>query len=363
MRDLEGMHVIVAGGGAIGSAIALKLAGRGAAVTLADPAPLGANASGVAAGMLAPAMEAALDPISGDHFLLLKAARDRWPEFVEQHGLAIELHRCGAVWTGDEAAAATLLATLGRVGANAEPVRPARVQALVPGTTPDRASIFTPEDWRLEPSSALRAFRQKLRGRGGEVRRAAVRSWKGREADLTSGETLRGDALVLATGMPPIDWPEAPVQTAALHPIKGQILRYIDFPPLSGPILRGAGIYLVPSTAGVVAGATMEFGRDDVEVDRDAVAQLRSQAERVIPALSGRRVEAGAAVRAGTGDGLPLVGHTGDGLWLALGARRNGWLLAPLIAEMIASSMAEAAKGEWEPLMEPGRYLGAPENR
>jgi len=54
--------VTVAGAGALGLCIALELARRGAGVTLCDPAPVGDNASGVAAGMLAPVFETVLDP-------------------------------------------------------------------------------------------------------------------------------------------------------------------------------------------------------------------------------------------------------------------------------------------------------------
>jgi len=38
---------------------------------------------GVAAGMLAPAFESALDPSSFGHFALLRTARDLWPDFAE----------------------------------------------------------------------------------------------------------------------------------------------------------------------------------------------------------------------------------------------------------------------------------------
>ncbi len=61
------------GPGALGLATALALADAGCRVTIYDPADPGANASGVAAGMLAPAFESILDPASDGHFPLLLA--------------------------------------------------------------------------------------------------------------------------------------------------------------------------------------------------------------------------------------------------------------------------------------------------
>ena len=79
MGDLSSLRANVGGAGVFGLAIALTLARRGAQVVLADPAPQGTNASAVAAGMLAPALEAALDPLAHGRFLLLEEARDLWP--------------------------------------------------------------------------------------------------------------------------------------------------------------------------------------------------------------------------------------------------------------------------------------------
>lgn len=348
MPDLKGLRVIVAGGGAIGSAIALELAGRGASVTLADPAPVGANASGVAAGMLAPAMEAALDPLSGAHFTLLKTARDQWPGFVERHGLGIELHPCGALWTGGEAAGAALLDRLLGLGAAAEPVDPSAVSALAPGLRPGRASVFTPEDWRLEPMSALAALREAFAAAGGHVRAEAVGGWGRRHPPNTS-------ALVLATGLAPSGWVSS--QSLRIRPIKGQALRYPGSRPVGGPILRAPNVYLVPSAAGVIAGATMEAGRSDIGVTAKAVRRLRGAAERLAPSLAGAEFRPVAGIRAGTPDGLPLVGRGDDARpLLALGARRNGWLLAPAIAALVADLLEGGDGGPFSGVFAPSRF-------
>ena len=64
MSSPTSLPIAVVGAGALGAATALGLARAGANVILLDEAPLGRNASGVAAGMLAPAMESALDTIA-----------------------------------------------------------------------------------------------------------------------------------------------------------------------------------------------------------------------------------------------------------------------------------------------------------
>ena len=78
--QFDSVRVLVAGAGALGSTLALVLQREGARVTLVDPAGVGDNASGVAAGMLAPAFEATLDPASEGHFGLLAQARGLYEE-------------------------------------------------------------------------------------------------------------------------------------------------------------------------------------------------------------------------------------------------------------------------------------------
>src|SRR5579862_1819717 len=93
MVGLAKARVVVAGAGALGASIALVLARDGANVLLADPATLGANASGVAAGMLAPAFEAA-----PEQYAILRDARDAWSAFAASLPAEFGLRRSGAVW-------------------------------------------------------------------------------------------------------------------------------------------------------------------------------------------------------------------------------------------------------------------------
>jgi glycine oxidase len=332
MNELQGLRVVVAGAGAIGSVLALVLARRGAQVLLADPAAAGDNASGVAAGMLAPAAETLLDPQSADHFPLLKDARDAWDRLLPDLSHAID--RSGAILQAPDPAG--LLARARDAGMVMEPIEEAEARRRAPGLGAAGPFLFTPEDWRLEPQAMLAALHAGLAEAGGAIASTDVR-------DLGPGT----DVLIQATGPGRGD----------LKPIKGQILRFVGAGPTHGPVVRGEGVYVAPSTAGAVAGATMEEGRSDRDIDPDAVAKLAAGARRLFPALAGAEILARAGVRAATADGLPLVGPgEAEGVLIARGARRNGWLLAPLIAEVLLDRLAGRPASAAAAAFDPGRF-------
>jgi glycine oxidase len=300
-------RVAVAGAGAIGSAVALTLARAGVDVTLFDPNPPGDNASGVAAGMLAPVAEAVFDPVSTPHLALLRRARDLWPAFVE--GLDLAILRDGLRVEGE----ASWLAGVA-----------ARFEALgVPFQRLDGA-LADAEDWRIEARPALAALRSGFEALGG---RFAPRAF-------VAGDLPAFSAVVLATGAG--DAGGLAPELSALAPIKGQILR-ADRGPATGPVIRGEGVYVCPGENPAI-GATMEAGRDDLAVDPSATRALRAAAIRLRPELAEAVLTTEVGVRAATPDGLPLVGWSATpGVILAVGARRNGWLLAPLVADLVAA--------------------------
>lgn len=324
MTKLTGakVTVTVAGAGALGLVIALTLAERGAHVTVRDPAAAGDNASGVAAGMLAPAFEAALDPVSAEDFDLLLAARDLWPELAARVG--IDLDQSGAAYYGEHiGAVAARLKTLG-------------AQAGVYG---DR--VYTREDWRLSPRQAMTALRLAAEAAGARFEQALA------------SPPAEGEILVVATGA---GGQGLAPEIAALEPIKGHILRLSGGPDI-GPVIRGDGVYICPDPAGAIVGATMERGVADRAVDPARVAALRAASEDLLPELAELDAIAETGVRAATPDGLPLVGFSAaPNVILAVGARRNGWLLAPLVAGMVVAYLANEDPGPYAARLDPRRF-------
>jgi len=324
---MRGLDIVVAGAGAIGRSIACRLARAGHRVTVIDPA--GANASSVAAGMLAPAFECVFDAATAGGYPLLAQARDLWPALAADIGLP--LARDGALAIGSRAEAEGWVAALAAAGATARLLPPAEAAACAPGLPAKVWAAFTPDDWRLSPAAALARLRQTGEARGVRFASGAVRGFAAGKVEVEGGEDIRADCLVVATGAGRALAALAPELTT-LTPIKGHILRAGgDF--AAAPTIRANGVYLCRGDGEAVLGATMEVGAGDDAVDPAVVQRLLAAAAPLATPLGPQAWTPATGVRAATPDGLPMVGWSRTpGVVLAVGTRRNGWLLAPLIA-------------------------------
>lgn len=334
MGALSSLRVTIGGAGVFGLCIAVELARRGARVTLSDPRPVGSNASSVAAGMLAPALEAALDPLMHGRFALLKQARDLWPAFAADLE-GVRLYRNGAAYNAPSEALTRVVTRLRAEGAAFEA---------------DGQGLFTPEDWRIEAVQTLAALKARFADLGGILREGPVQT------------APAGDAAVLACGWQALDLvPEL----SLLTPIRGQLLRF-DGAALSGPVRRGPGAYVVPGEGGAVVGATMDEGVTDLSPDAAASERLLAAGLALAPELAGTAFRAEVGVRAAAPDGLPLVGPSLiEGVFVAAGARRNGWLLAPMVAGLMADRLeGKTGRTEAAAVMDSGRFgpTGEPRN-
>lgn len=335
----KGLRVAVAGGGVFGLASALALARAGAQVSLHDPGPAGANASAVAAGMLAPVSEALTDPTAAPHLDLMMAALDLWPDFAQAWNL--DLDRRGAVLLGDEARLAALAQASSTLGLNLPALKADQLPTFPGGYGAAVAGgLRVPIDHRVDAASLA------------SLAKAAAALGVGFSPEPPPAEV---DWLVVATG-PSRDFVARAPELAALEPIKGHILRYGDL-AYDGPVLRGPGAYAAPAACGLLIGATMEAGVSAPQVQDEVASALARTAVGVFPELANRPWTAAAGVRAATPDGLPLVGPSRiPGVILAAGARRNGWLLAPLVGAMVCACARGEDPGIWAARLSAGRF-------
>jgi glycine oxidase len=337
--------VIVVGAGVFGLATGLALAEAGMKVRLVAATPSDLTASGVAAGMLAPAFEMALDPPATDALDLLLAGRDLWPDLARE--LGVSLDRTGAAAIGPEAWLDGLEARLATLGLEGRTAGRAEMEAISSGLgSRFPRALLTPEDWRIEPQAALQAMAGRLHDLGGTL-----------EIGTFTLQDLEAAAspVVLATGVDRRLEGLVP-ELAGLSPIKGQILwRPGPSPPVG--VIRTPGAYLLGSGGGFLAGATMEAGRSDLAADLEAQVELRGALADAFPPLATEGWVTRVGVRAASPDGLPLAGASvRPGVFLAVGARRNGWLLAPLVAEIVTAAVTGEDGGRWAPRLDPSRF-------
>lgn len=327
--------ILIVGAGVLGLSTAATLRARGHAVTVVDPG--GPNASSVAAGMIAPAMESAVENAPRDRANLFRAAAALWPDFARRTDVV--LAPALAEWRGD--GADDIHERLLRLGFAAERVAQA---------------VRAPEDMRISPTPALARMGEGLRRIEGRVESISVVD-AGWAITLGDGRDLAADVVVLATGADAArSLPEAAqAALAAVQPVRGQIGLVAE--PLTDRTLRGPGGYVTPVEGGVVVGATMETGRRDLEPDEATSDRLLKAAE----ALLGQRVDASridwrVGIRGASEDGLPLAGLVAPGLAVALAPRRNGWLLGPLVGEVVADAIEGHAPRAEAAALDPLRF-------
>lgn len=312
------------GAGVLGLCVAAELRARGRGVLVVDPG--GPNASSVAAGMIAPAMESLLDPWAADpvgRAAVLREARDLWLGFAERHG--IELIRDGVDWIGEDPdGVIARLAVLGFAAGRTE------------------RGAHCPEDWRIDPVQALAALGQGIERLEGRV--AGVRSEReGWKLTLADGVDLTARIVVLASGT---TFPELPgAARRAVDPIQaiGGRLAFTTRRLVERPA-RFTGGYAVPLGEGTVIGATMEAGGLVGEAS-GLQETLLKRARAALALAEIGPVEWRMGVRGATPDGLPLTGEVMPGLHLALAPRRNGWLLGPAVAAQMVAGIESRQTG------------------
>lgn len=309
-------RAVVVGAGIFGLFAALGALDAGVEeVVVCDPAPLGRNASGVAAGMLAPLGEVFLDGGPTGLFPTLRRARDLWIPYGRLDD-RLRPERAGVV-----------LETPSGSGAASERWRALRALGAAGEGGEAEDGLFrlvSGEDWLIEPTGALEALAALARSRGARF--------------VAEGVPPRaaGDVRVIAAGAGARAFSREASVLADLRPIKGHVLRYPDVRP-GGRVRRRGDLYFAPQSSGLVVGATMEAGEERPVVDPAVAGALHARAAELWPELEGRSFTASAGVRAAFEDGLPRIGPAGEGVFLAAGARRNGWLLGPLVAEILVA--------------------------
>lgn len=329
--------VVIAGAGLIGLACALECERRGLRTVVIERGRAMQQASWAAAGMLAahdPANPPAMQALA-QHSLAL------YPAFLEHvqllGGTAVPMETAWALeQTGD--------------GSHDEALLPG---LLAPGFHSLREHSLDPRKLAAGVLAAVRASRITLLENAG-VHAVAERA--GEACVSTTGQTFACGSFVDCTGA----WSAAPVR-----PAKGQMLR-VHAPGLlhtathGNVVVRSDDIYLVPRLDGsVVIGATVEDAGFDTTVHDADLDALMKDAAALVPVIADApRMESWAGLRPDTLDHLPLLGRVDEHRFVATGHFRNGVLLAPgtarIVAHLLTGNQPEISLAAFA----PGRFTG-----
>jgi glycine oxidase len=273
--------------------------------------------------MLAPGGECESDTPLARLFL---RSLEIYPEYVREleheSGCPIDFRRCGGfevAFTDAESEA------LDRRAA-AQQSLGIRSESTLYRNWPAR---FYPDDAIVDPRDITRALLTACRNRGVQIR----------EHEPVQRIPDNHESIVIAAGA----W------SSALHPglprtmpVRGHLIAWRMPPGLQPHILRHGHTYLLQRTSGLlIAGSTTEHVGFDRTLDESAIDDIHARASLLLPELANRPPdERWNGLRPGIDATEPAIGRIpGTSIWTAFGHYRNGILLAPETARLIAESV------------------------
>ena len=347
--------VVVVGAGIVGCAVAYELARRGASVEIVDDRPAGMGATQASAGILAPYIEGRH---GGPLLELTVRSLDLFDKFVARvtsvSGMPVHYRRTGTL---DVAMQETTLAEL-KMAAEVLAARSVSAELLDAHATRERepnlgdgvlGGLLISNQGFVAATELTRALAAAARRHGAQlIEHGRVKRISRAGSDLrveTDRGSLIGNGVVVAAGSWAGQIEIEGVVPIPVRPVRGQL---VQLGWIGSPLERvtwSERCYLVPWEDGtLLVGATVEEAGFDERTTAAGVRDLIDAAAELVPkiwtaAFQGARV----GLRPATLDELPIIGTSAvlPNLVYATGHYRNGVLLAPITAHLVADVMLE----------------------
>jgi len=347
---MRNWDVIIIGGGIIGLSLSIELRKKDASVLIVERGEPGREASSAAGGMLVDCLFETPDALQP----LATASAQMYPEFAYEleveSGMKVDLRDQG-----------TILAVPSdrtrHSGLQSPALHPAELSELEP------AMAKLTSDRESEPKETLHYIKERsIDPRA--LTAAALKTAKHRGVDFSSGDRViavnqaKGCALGVSTTKTTFHAPKVVNCAGAwsgqiaphafpTRPVKGQMLC------LAAPsrtslkhVIRTSQAYLIPRSDGrIIVGTTVEEAGFDKRTDVDTIQRLHRAAVALVPELRNAKIlEDWAGLRPGTPDSLPILGATvTPSYYVATGHFRDGILLAPITAQVMAQVITDAS--------------------
>jgi glycine oxidase len=357
---------IVVGAGIIGLAVGRELARRGARTAIIEERTIASGATQASAGVLAPHIEA---PDEGPLHELTVRSLSLYDRFIadlqQDSGRPVEYRRSGTLEVAGSAESAerlmALAASLQSAGIVAEWMDSAEASRLEPALADLHGALLVPTHGYVRVAQLTAALAAAARQRGATVfeERKVEHIAPAPDGGVTltaGGEHHHSSTVVIAAG----SWSSRVASGGPpVTPVRGQLLQLRWTGPPISRVLWSEFCYVVPWTDGtLLVGATVEDAGFDQRTTVAGVRGLMEAVSRLLPAAGDATfVEARAGLRPSTADGLPFIGRSriSPSIVYATGHYRNGVLLTPLTAEIVADLVIDDRRDPALALTAPDR--------
>jgi len=271
---------------------------------------------------------------------LASASARMYPEFVHEleveSGMKVDLRDFGTI----------LFLSAEHAARNAEFISshalPGPLSEIEPALSPFEGETIYLRERSVDPRALTTAAIETAKDRGVDFSSGdsvtAVHQSNNRVAGVKTVKTsFSAHKVVNCAGA----WAGAILPVALpTRPVKGQML-CVALPSrnLLRHVVRSPKVYLIPRSDGrLLVGATVEEAGFDKRTIPSTIQRQHRAALELMPQLRGAKIlEDWAGLRPGTPDGLPILGSTDiPGYYVATGHFRDGILLAPITAQLMA---------------------------
>lgn len=365
-------EVLIIGSGVIGLSLARALHKKGfRKITILEKGKIGREASFAAAGMLA--VQSETDKPDA-FFEFCRESNNLYPQFAEElfeeTGVDIELDKEGTLYLAftenDFGEIEKRFEWQKKNGLNVEKLSAIETHKFEPFVSPDvLGSLFFPDDWQVENRKLIHALEKYAEFNGIEIRENCdVKNLLIENERLvgaeTSDEKFFAEKTVLATGAWTSLIKAESFAMPEIKPVRGQIIEFHTAKRLFQKVIYSPRGYLVPRQDGrILIGATVEDAGFDKTISDAAIEFLRENALEIAPSLANLKIhDQWVGLRPFVLDGLPIVGEGSEieNLFIATAHYRNGILLAPITAKILADKIADDKNSEFFEEFSPRRF-------
>lgn len=362
--------VLIIGGGLIGLSIARELKKNGVSqITILERGEIGKESSYAAGGMLA--VHAETNKLD-DFYHICNESLNLYTDFAEEllgeTGIDIQLDKAGTLYLAfnnhDIQEIRERYEWQKSAGLEVEHLSAVEIHKLEPFVSPDVVEgLFFPKDWQVENRILLTALQKfcQLSGveiiENTEITKLLSDNGKIIGAASNSGRFF-ADTVILATGAWTSFIKTEGFSLPKVKPIRGQIVSYQTAKRLFSKVIYSPRGYLVPREDGrVLAGSTSEDVGFDKSVTDLGIEIIKEKVFEIAPSLANLEIkESWAGLRPFASDSLPVLGDLAENLLIATAHYRNGILLAPITAKIMAEKVVNNRNSRYFEAFSPYRF-------